>query len=38
MTKAYGDYKPLTKEEILPQINAISVIEVDEQFNVISYE
>lgn len=27
-----------TKEEILEQLNSISVIEVDEQFNVISYE
>ena len=27
-----------TMEEILEQINSISVIEVDEQFNVISYE
>jgi hypothetical protein len=27
-----------TKEEILQQINSISVIEVDEQFNIISYE
>ena len=26
------------KEEILEQINSISIIEVDEQFNVISYE
>jgi hypothetical protein len=28
----------LTKEKILQQINSISVIEVDEQFNIISYE
>lgn len=28
----------LTTKEILEQINSISVIEVDEQFNIISYE
>lgn len=28
----------LTKEQILEQINSISVIEVDEQFNILSYE
>lgn len=38
MVKAYGDYKPLTKEEILEQINSISIIEVDELFKVISYD
>jgi hypothetical protein len=27
-----------TKQQILEQINSISVIEVDEQFNIISYE
>lgn len=30
--------KHLTKEEILEQTNSISVIQVDEQFNAVSYE
>jgi len=34
----YGYGKANTKEKILQQINSISVIEVDEQFNIISYE
>jgi hypothetical protein len=38
MVKDYGDYKPFTKEEILEQINSISVIEVDDQFNILSYK
>ena len=35
---ASQDGYDITTKEILEQINSISVIEVDEQFNVISYE
>jgi len=38
MVKAYGDYKPFTKDYILEQINSISVIEVDEQMQILNYE
>ena len=30
--------KQITTKEILEQINSISLIKVDEQFNIISYD
>lgn len=34
----YGIRQKYTEKQIIKQLNSISVIEVDEQFNVISYE
>jgi len=38
LARNYNDGWDLTEEEILEQINQISEIIVDEQFNIISYE